>query len=126
MRTPGPSRGSKTRVTSGSRRRPARVKNDILNISASLEAAAGLAVGGDLRGIKWTLRRVPEMISTPSGKGRVRRQKWMLRLTPEAAWAQERFRFARAEHEQAQELASGVDESTGEILDAEFEVEADG
>lgn len=62
--------------------------NDLLSIQATLLAVAearGNALG--LRGVPFVLRRVPEMISTPTEDGkRARRQKYLVKLEPLADW----------------------------------------
>jgi len=104
--------------------------NDLLNLQASLEAAAQLAPNGDLRGIRWVLRRVPERISTPAQNGgRARRESWMLKLTPDARWAQRQFELALSEGDsEMRQLPSGpahVDVETGEIVDVSDDDAAD-
>lgn len=102
--------------------------NDLLNLQASLEAAAQLAPNGDLRGIRWVLRRVPERISTPAQNGgRARRESWMLKLTPDARWAQRQFEAA-LEAGEVRALPAGpahVDVETGEIVDVSDDDAAD-
>lgn len=61
-------------------------KHDIIELTSNLQAA--YALRGDLTGIPFVLRRMPKMISTPSGKdgGRARREKWLLFLEPAPDW----------------------------------------
>lgn len=84
--------------------------HDILNITASLRLAE--EAKGDLRGIEWTLTREPEKISTPSKDGRVRREKWLVKLYPSVRFAQ--LAFVRQEQIEAPEETDG---ETGEIID---------
>ena len=74
--------------------------NDIIAISAALQAVAEEQQRNmdraDLRGILFTLRRVPEMISTPGADGkRVRRAKWLVVIEPAVAWVQMQLQMAR-------------------------------
>jgi len=73
--------------------------NDILLISRSLQAVLDARAGNPLglRGIVFTLRRQPRMISTPSGNGqRVRREKWLVCIEPDPQWVQLQIEAARA------------------------------
>jgi hypothetical protein len=74
--------------------------NDIIAIAAALQAVAEEQQRNmdraDLRGILFTLRRVPEMISTPGAAGkRVRRAKWLVVIEPAVAWVQMQLQMAR-------------------------------
>ena len=62
--------------------------HDIRAIQGALLAVAQARAGDErgLRGIEFTLRRVPEKISTPSRNGRVRREKWLVKIEPSADW----------------------------------------
>lgn len=65
--------------------------HDLMSIQASLLAALEARAGNDLglRGIRWTLRRAQEKISTPMPGGkRARREKWLVKLEPAADWVQ--------------------------------------
>lgn len=96
--------------------------NDLLSIQATLLAvteARGNALG--LRGVPFILRRVPEMISTPTEDGkRVRRQKYLVKLEPLADWVALQLEASRKlafGNEQRLALGDGrhVDTLTGEI-----------
>ena len=77
-------------------------KHDIMSIQACLEDASGKANGHGLTGIEFRLYREPQKISTPmvdkdTGEiKRVRRQKWLCKLTPTVRWVQ--AQLAQAEH----------------------------
>jgi hypothetical protein len=82
--------------------------NDIIPLSSALQAIAeeqeqsqGRA---NLRGILWTLRRVPENISTPNdgGIGRLHRESYLVRIAPAIAWTM--AQLARAQREALPEL----------------------
>lgn len=65
-------------------------KNDILTLSANLQAA--YALRPNLCGIPFILRRSPREISTPSGNGnRARRENWLLSIEPDAVWVQKQL-----------------------------------
>ena len=101
--------------------------NDIIEITANLEAA--YALRGDLRGIPFVLRRVPRMISTPSGKDgqRARREKWLVNIEPAPEWVALQLR-----HMQMAALPGSVtvgqsviDGATGEVLQLEAPADVD-
>ena len=95
--------------------------HDILTIEGALAYIASLCHGGDLRGARCILQRVPRSISTPGKDGkRARRQKWLIQLVPDAEFV--RQRMAQLEAKQyTMALPSGprmdVDAETGEILE---------
>lgn len=101
-------------------------KHDIMSTQACLEDAAGKSNGHGLRGIEFRLYRVAQKISTPmtdkqTGEiKRVRRVKWLVKLTPTARWVQ--AQLAQAEHLQlAIPETLALPESTeDEIIDGEF------
>src|SRR3990167_1146062 len=91
--------------------------NDVVSIQRSL--LAGLEARGDnpkgLVGIKWSLRRVEETISTPGQDGkRARRKKWLVKLEPAPEWVRLQLRAAEAQAMlmpgQPAQLPPGVDE----------------
>lgn len=60
--------------------------NDIMTLTENLQAVEYLR--GDLRGIPFVLKRRPKEISTPTGDGkRARREKWLLSIEVDPAWA---------------------------------------
>lgn len=60
--------------------------HDIMRLTENLQAVESLR--GDLRGIPFVLKRTPVEISTPSGDGkRARREKWLLSIEVDPAWA---------------------------------------
>ena len=60
--------------------------NDIITLQENLQAVELLR--GDLRGIPFVLKRRPKEISTPAGDGkRSRREKWLLSIEVDPAWA---------------------------------------
>lgn len=97
--------------------------NDIINIQASLEAVVMARGSNDLTGIEFDLRRVQRSISTPGSNGkRVRRDKWMVELSPGKQWALHQLERSRAKALLG--LTAGyddmlVDPQTGEIVDSD-------
>ncbi len=104
-------------------------KHDCRNISASLMQAAEAARGRPqgLAGIRMSLYRSLEDVSTPRPDGtRVHEKKWLVRLEPEAEWAQLQLEAAsraamlaiEAPHDKPEGMADGVviDGETGEVL----------
>lgn len=97
---------------------------DISEIHANLKAYEALR--GSLRGIPFVFSRVPRMISTPSGNGRARREKWLWHIEADAQWVQ-----AQLSVMQRQALPSGarltlpsgeiVDNETGEIVEPDID-----
>ena len=60
--------------------------NDIIRLQENLQAVEFLR--GDLRGIPFILKRTPVEISTPTADGkRSRREKWLLSIEVDPAWA---------------------------------------
>ncbi len=60
--------------------------NDIMTLTENLQAVEFLR--GDLRGIPFVLKRRPKEISTPTADGkRARREKWLLSIEVDPAWA---------------------------------------
>lgn len=60
--------------------------NDIIRLQENLQAVEFLR--GDLRGIPFILKRTPVEISTPTPDGkRARREKWLLSIEVDPAWA---------------------------------------
>lgn len=60
--------------------------NDIMTLTENLQAVEYLR--GDLRGIPFVLKRRPKEISTPTADGkRARREKWLLSIEVDPAWA---------------------------------------
>lgn len=60
--------------------------NDIIRLQENLQAVEFLR--GDLRGIPFILKRTPVEISTPTADGkRARREKWLLSIEVDPAWA---------------------------------------
>lgn len=60
--------------------------NDIMTLQENLQAVEFLR--GDLRGIPFILKRRPKEISTPTADGkRARREKWLLSIEVDPAWA---------------------------------------
>jgi hypothetical protein len=100
--------------------------HDIMELTSNLNAA--YAFRGDLTGIPFVLRRMPRMISTPSGSngGKARREKWLLFLEPAPQWVSlqiEAMRYKALPGTHKPNLALPqperitVDSITGEILD---------
>lgn len=115
-------------------------KNDLLNLSRSLDAAYQLR--GDLRGIPFALSRVPRMISTPSADGkRARREKWLLNLEIAPQWFERELARLQVSalpqvvespyllesgfDEEDEDDARQVDTATGEVTDAHFSTPED-
>lgn len=77
-------------------------KHDIMSVQACLEDAAGKSNGYGLTGIEFRLYRIAQKISTPmtdkeTGEiKRVRRVKWLVKLTPTVRWVQ--AQLAQAKH----------------------------
>ncbi len=104
--------------------------NDIVSIQSCL-LAAGEVRGNDpleLRGIPFVLRREKRLISTPGGGGgRAKSEKSLIVLEPASDWMQLRMEMARQQTmaepamEKPAEEAAVVDETTGEIMDGDFE-----
>ena len=104
---------------------------DIENITDQLEGLHYLSKG-NLQGLPITLKRRPQMVSTPGKDGkRVRREKWLLQLEADPYWAEERMKeleylrrpalpagedVAKVELEEASHAPDVEDE---EIIDAE-------
>jgi len=98
-------------------------KHDIMSTQACLEDAAGKANGNGLQGIEFRLYRAEQVISTPmidkqTGEvKRVRRAKWLVKLTPTVRWVQ-------AQLAQAERLQLGEPEALAlpepEVEEAEF------
>jgi len=90
--------------------------NDILAISQSLGLAYLLRQNGnlDLRGMEFTLRRVPEKISVPGfGNNQGKRQrveKWMVKIEPATSWV-----MLEAPQAIGLQLPSGEEPAQGEM-----------
>ena len=77
--------------------------NDIVSLTAGLRKAYSEAGGASnpngLKGIEFTVRRVPEQISTPRSDkdrvSRVRRTKWMLKIEPSERWVRAQIESMR-------------------------------
>ena len=96
--------------------------NDIVSIHSSLLAVAEARGSEDLRGIAFQLYRQKESISTPGKDGqRMRREVSLVKLVPSAEWVRSQI---AASARDALALPD-VDVSTGELLSAPDEEEAD-
>lgn len=81
--------------------------NDIIRLQENLQAVEFLR--GDLRGIPFILKRTPVEISTPTSDGkRARREKWLLSIEVDPAWAALQL---ESMHRAALTVSGPVDES---------------
>jgi len=94
--------------------------HDLRNITAALLATETARKDTGLQGIKFTLRRKKESISTPTDDGkRVSRDKWLVYLEPEPEWVTLQLQLASAVQTMLPAPEQYVDDDTGEIIDAD-------